>query len=363
MSVVAIICEYNPFHHGHAYQIQTARWQFGEQTQIISLMSGSVVQRGEVAVSDKYSRATAAVTMGADLVLELPYPYCGSVAERFALGAVSILKDLGCVDYLVFGSETGDVGVLAEHVNRRFAPGFIEYLELKRKEYKTLSFPQLVSACYLEFYGMAFPDTPNDILGMYYLHAIQKLGSDISPMTHARLQGSSATIARQNMKYGSLAYIPKEVREYFAVSPACFENAERAILYSLRNCGDIEMASASANVLSLAELYQNLGDKNTTNANLKRKVIASLLGYSENEFVRPAFTNVLAMNDRGASILHTCKKTSRIPIVTKPADYRRYEKIEDAYQLNLAADGLFAICTPQILPKAWSLLATPFVKK
>jgi hypothetical protein len=125
----------------------------------------------------------------------------------------------------------------------------------------------------------------------------------------------------------------------------------------------VEISSAEADAVSLFELYQNLGDKNTTNANRKRKVIASLLGYHDGGFAPPCFTNVLGMNENGSAILHRCKKNSRIPIITKPANYRRYEGIEAAYQLNLAADGLFAMCSNEILPKGWSLLATPFVKK
>lgn len=363
MSVAAIICEYNPFHHGHAYQLETIRERLGQDTVILSLMSGSVVQRGEIAVVEKYSRAAAAVTMGADLVLELPYPYCGSVAEHFALGAVSILKNLGCVDYLVFGSETGDVTVLKEHVKRRFCPEFNAYLHQKRKEYKNLSFPQLVSKCYNESYGLDFPNTPNDILGMYYLYAIDKLNADFAVITHTRLQGSSATKARENMKNGTLEYIPQGVREYFSTSPATLENAERAILYALRESGDAEMKAASGDAVSLSDVYQNLGDKNSTNANLKRKVMGCLLGYTQNVFDLPLFTNVLGMNEKGAALLHRCKKTSQIPIVTKPADYRRYEEIRTAYELNLASDGLFSLCSKEVLPKSWSLSATPFVKK
>ena len=53
-------------------------------------MSGNYVQRGELAVIDKYVRAEAAIRCGADIVLELPYPWsCGS-AEYFSHGAVGL---------------------------------------------------------------------------------------------------------------------------------------------------------------------------------------------------------------------------------------------------------------------------------
>ena len=66
--VCGIVCEYNPFHNGHKYQIdQTRRLGYDY---IICAMSGSMVQRGDVAVYDKWFRAKTAVENGADLVIE-----------------------------------------------------------------------------------------------------------------------------------------------------------------------------------------------------------------------------------------------------------------------------------------------------
>ena len=84
MKVIAIICEYNPFHKGHERQINIIRDSFGPDCAILSLMSGNWVQRGEAAVCDKYSRAKAAIMCGSDVVLELPYPWSSSCAEHFA---------------------------------------------------------------------------------------------------------------------------------------------------------------------------------------------------------------------------------------------------------------------------------------
>ena len=72
MQTVGVICEYNPFHLGHARQLAAVRQQLGRDTAVVCLMSGNYVQRGEPAVFDKGVRARAAVDAGADLVLELP---------------------------------------------------------------------------------------------------------------------------------------------------------------------------------------------------------------------------------------------------------------------------------------------------
>ena len=75
MRTVGVICEYNPFHLGHARQLSLIRQQLEPETAIVCLMSGNYVQRGEPAIFDKRVRAQAAVEAGASLVLELPVTY------------------------------------------------------------------------------------------------------------------------------------------------------------------------------------------------------------------------------------------------------------------------------------------------
>ena len=111
MKVSGLICEYNPFHNGHLYHINETRRNGA--THIVTVMSGSFVQRGDVAVMDKLRRARLAVRSGADLVIELPVQFSLSSAENFGAAAVWLLNCLGAVDELSFGSECGDVGKLS----------------------------------------------------------------------------------------------------------------------------------------------------------------------------------------------------------------------------------------------------------
>ena len=105
MMIAAVIAEYNPFHHGHAYQLKEIRRQTGADL-ILVMMSGDFVQRGAPSCVDKYARCRMALAAGADMVCELPvYGAIGS-AEIFAESAVSLLNRLGCIDYLCFGAET-----------------------------------------------------------------------------------------------------------------------------------------------------------------------------------------------------------------------------------------------------------------
>ena len=114
MTVCGIVAEYNPFHAGHAHHIAQTRRALGADTAIVCAMSGNFVQRGDLAVMEKYARAEAAVRCGADLVLETPPAACLSSAEGFARGAAALLDALGSVTHLSFGAEQADLALLQQ---------------------------------------------------------------------------------------------------------------------------------------------------------------------------------------------------------------------------------------------------------
>jgi len=118
MKVCGIIAEYNPFHNGHRYQIEQARKLSGCDM-VIAVMSGNFVQRGDVAILDKHTRTKIALENGADLVILLPTFFCTQVAPIFASGSISLLNMLNCVDYICFGSESGDIEKLKSEVKEK----------------------------------------------------------------------------------------------------------------------------------------------------------------------------------------------------------------------------------------------------
>ena len=113
MAIIGIVSEYNPFHLGHLYHINESKRALGEDSTVVCVMSGDFMQRGEAAVYSKFARAEAACRCGADLVIELPLPWCLSSAENFARGALSLLSNVGA-DHLSFGSEAGSLEGLKE---------------------------------------------------------------------------------------------------------------------------------------------------------------------------------------------------------------------------------------------------------
>ena len=50
MAVIGVVCEYNPFHKGHAYHLQESRRLLGAESTVVCVMSGDFVQRGEAAL-------------------------------------------------------------------------------------------------------------------------------------------------------------------------------------------------------------------------------------------------------------------------------------------------------------------------
>lgn len=187
MRVNGIIAEYNPFHNGHKYHLETSRKLTGADYTII-VMSGNFVQRGAPALLSKYDRAEMALQNGADLVLELPAFYaCGS-AEYFALGAVSLLDKLGVVDTLCFGSECGDIDALSK-AGLFLADEPEDYrLRLNALLEQGHSFPTARSLA-LESELAAVCQSPNNILGIEYIKALIRRDSPIRPVTIER-QGS-----------------------------------------------------------------------------------------------------------------------------------------------------------------------------
>ena len=112
MKSIGIVCEYNPFHNGHLYQINKIKEKYPDYA-IVVVMSGHFTQRGDISIIDKWKRCKTALINGVDLVVELPFVYATQAADIFARGAISILDKLK-VDYLVFGSESGDINNLKE---------------------------------------------------------------------------------------------------------------------------------------------------------------------------------------------------------------------------------------------------------
>lgn len=190
MKIVGLITEYNPFHKGHEYHIEEALRLTGADKAIV-VMSGDFVQRGEPSIMPKHLRAKMALASGVSLVLELPTRFATASAEYFATGAVDLLNQLGCVDYLCFGSECGDISALSEVASVLLEEPIDFRLTLNNYLKNGLSFPKarqlaLEQYCIGKSINGCLLSEPNNILGIEYIKALKKLNSSIKPYTIKR---------------------------------------------------------------------------------------------------------------------------------------------------------------------------------
>ena len=187
MKISGLICEYNPLHNGHLYHLQKMR-EHGADA-IVAIMSGNFVQRGDVAVLDKFTRAKLAVYSGVDLVIELPAAHALAPAEAFAMGGVSLLHALGNVSELSFGSECGNLDLLMQaadacRIAREEYPDVMQ--EFLRGGYH---YPTVICNMVENMYGpetAAVLQQPNNTLAIAYLNALSALGSEMQPFTVQR---------------------------------------------------------------------------------------------------------------------------------------------------------------------------------
>lgn len=374
---VGIVCEYNPFHRGHQYLIEESRRRLGVDTAAVCAMSGDFVQRGEAAIFDKFTRAEAACRAGADLVVELPLPWCLSSAEGFASGAVAMLTALGC-DTLAFGSESGDGASLEKLAAYLLSPDALTDIRRRMDEDASLSFArarQLSAQAALGDTALLL-NRPNDILGVEYLKAIRKSGADGKPLIVRREGGGhdsrgegafrSAMQLREMIRAGEdpAPYIPAaamavyrsaadsgQIRDdrlletallsrLYAVKPGAFDalpdaggGTGRRLYSAVRNGGGTEQIAAAAS------------SKRFTNARMRRMLLCAALGVcAEDTKGVPPYIRVLAVNEKGRVLLRERGEQSTIPVLTKPAAARALgERAERIFTLGAGAHDLYRL--------------------
>lgn len=352
MKIAGIIAEYNPFHNGHAYQIEQTRR--AGATHVAVAMSGSFVQRGEAAMLDKWTRTRAAIEGGADLVVELPTVFATAAANRFARAGVFILNQL-LVDMISFGSECGDINKLKR--TALAVSGAAKSFAFSELLSTGVSYPRAIYEAVCREYPNELSDilkSPNNILAIEYINAISEINNTIVPFTvervgaehdseHPNGRFASASYLRQRLLRGRdiEGFVPAsafmEMTESFkhGYSPILQEELEATILYKLRNMSKAELCElpdvcegfenrlffAIRNASSVEELYSLAKTKRYTLARIRRIICAALLGIRVGDSdVSPQYIRVLGANSRGNEILKAAKKTSAIPISPKAAD-------------------------------------------
>ena len=368
MNIIGIICEYNPMHRGHQKQINRIRQTFGPDSAVVCLMSGNFVQRGAPAIVDKSLRARAALSAGADLVLELPVEAALSSAEGFAAGGVSILG--GFCDDLCFGAEDANPQALMDTAAALLSPDFPPRL---RAALDTgASFPAARQQALTDM-GLAgeLVTSPNNILAVEYCKAILSQGCSMKPFPihrggsyHDTLPDNdnpSATALRRLMNAGAdwSPWVPDGVYDLLKdASIHTLEAGERAILGRLRTMSEAEFEAlpygseglwrkfmhACHRYARVEDILTATKSKRYTRTRLDRMLMCAFLGLTEADLQTPApYTRILAFNDVGREVLKKAKTTGVFLNAgeKQDSDYCRREfQMGDLY-------GLFAVDTPE----------------
>ncbi len=375
-----IVAEFNPFHNGHKYLIDTIK-NDGENT-VTVVMSESFVQRGECACVSPYARTKMALECGADLVLSLPVPYATASAERFALGGLSVLGGLGCVDALAFGSESDNADMLKKCADVLVSEELSQALQKHLSE--GVSFPVARQRAVEEISGKEIAETlssPNNILGVEYIKAINKLGlnMEINPVTRMGVEHDSeeakgdfcsASAIREMLDKNESfkAFLPEESRKLLEEeiknqkAPADYKKLESAILYKLRSMSaedfiklpdvseglEYRLCDAVKTALSLDEILEKAKTKRYTHSRIRRIIVCAFLGISKEEASAPVpFIRVLGFNEKGAGILKKAKETATLPIVTKSSEINALgEDAKRAFELECFARDMLSLALP-----------------
>ena len=343
MKILGLIVEYNPFHHGHLYHLNKAKELLNPDL-TIAVMSSHFVQRGEPAISDKWTRAQIAIKNGVDLVIELPFVYSVQSADYFAHGAVDILAKLKVTD-IVFGSENGDINIFND----------IAYtIKNNQKAYNNIVKEQMNL-------GLRYPDacnqalsllmnktvtTPNDLLGLAYvkeiidhdypieMHCIKRTNDFHSLQIEAISSASAIRHALKNkidIKNQFCNY--KEYKEFYFLDDLYPYLRYKILTTSNQSLKQLHLVDEGIENLlkekilvsnNMEQLITNLSSKRYTRSRIQRMLIHILMNNTKDQIINAMHLNyirILKMNNYGQAYLNKIKKVCEYKLITNFSSY------------------------------------------
>ncbi len=383
--VLGIVAEYNPFHNGHLHHLSESK-RVTNSDYCIAIMSGNFTQRGEVSIVDKWEKAKMAIANGVDLVIELPTLYAISSAENFASGAIKILNSLQIVDYISFGSESGDITLL---------DNIADVLALEPSKYKTLlshelargeSYPKARENAVMMYLNdiRRFANvlsSPNNILGIEYLKALKRQKCNIRPISIKRegAKYNDVTIPHDS-RFASATAIRNLCKSTDDITPiqrfvpeSTFDILEenikkgnfvkdlsafdKEIIYTLRKMSTSEIANlpdvseglefslknAVNQCNSVVELLSIIKSKRYTQTRLQRILLYAILGITKKDMEisisTTPYVRVLGFNDKGQELLSQISDENRkLEIVTSVKKFMDNKKLNNNLKLMMTKD-------------------------
>lgn len=365
MRITGIIAEYNPLHKGHEFHIAKTK-SITNADYVIAVLSGDFVQRGIPAITDKHTRTKMALEAGIDLVIELPASYALSSGEGFGFGGISLLNQLGCVDTVSFGTETGEltsIEAIAKLLSNE-TPFYKQAYQTALKNGLTHPAARMyaLKESYPELDASILDGNSNNMLALEYCKALYRLNSAITPVTVKRegqdylaknvVETDVENLAPTNLEEFTSATAIRNILEKDTTSRQKFvflDDFSRVLHYKLLTL-DLdslltyrEVTETFANKIlkhrnnftSFTQFANLLWTKDTTYAKVCRTLMYILLDMKKDDWDvhNPVpYARVLGFRKDATPLLAEIKKCSSIPLVSKLADA---EKVlgKDALQL------------------------------
>lgn len=371
MKHLGLVAEYNPFHNGHAYQLNELKKNFPDK-KIIVMMSGNFVQRGEPAIFEKSLRTECALSGGADIIFELPVYYAVASAEYFATAALKALAATGVIDTVCFGAECDDLSLLGsiadilcqepatyQDIFRQYLSEGLHYPKARKKA---------VAAYLQDEHAASVLDYPNNILAIEYLKAIRKEALPLTPFVIKRY-GSfyhsekltqpfpSATALRLHLQQSCTSSAPISSQMFFnCMPPACqtilseniyakplflkdfypfiqyalWENYKKyEPFFDVSNELANHLTNAFTKHRDIESLILDTAGKNYTQSRIRRVLLHILLGITKEDPVyfqsdrTPPYLRLLGFKSNASAVLHEMKSCSSVPILNKTANAHR----------------------------------------
>lgn len=391
-NVLAVIAEYNPFHNGHLDHLKKSI-DITNSEFVIALMSGNFVQRAEPAIIDKWARAEMALSAGCNLVIELPSIFAISAAEDFAFGAIKLLADMKVVDFLSFGSKSGDIRKLETlaDIFLEEPEDFMYYLDSNLKE--GMAYSKAINESIKSYLRspeyVEILNDPNNILAIEYIKQIKKQQFSVTAITVKRENSdhnskelsdfASGTSIREgilNDKDISHA-VPKTTFDILESNKSLINilsnSAYESILFykirkmSMQELKDIKdvtegienrIKKAAYISASYDELIENIASKRYTNTKVRRILLNILLDITKKDIETAkkskSYIRVLAFDDKGKYLISKIAEANpKLDIIVSVSAFEKNNRNrEKKYILgkDILSTDIYALSIKPFLP-------------
>ncbi len=370
MKIGAVIAEYNPFHSGHAYQIETYKKQYHADA-VVAVMSEDFVQRGEPACTIYENRVRAALACGVDVVIGMPVWFSTASAGVFAAGGVTLLNACGCIDELFFGCDSAhEPGHLLREMTKAASilknePDIYKAVlsdQLRLGSHFALARSKALKACGMD---SAMFESPNNILGLSYISALKETGSMIRPVLIPRagsgyhdtdlfchLPSASAIRhawhkAGDTDKFIQTVGMPQKAADIYAAHygktlPVSLEDFDGMFALSLHEHSNelLKYADMSADLanrmvkykdqfISVKDYIELISNRSLTKTRVSRAFLHMLLDIDKHLCSFAAvvdhapYLRILGFKKSAAPVLKEISAHASVPVITKPSEYKK----------------------------------------